>query len=75
MGCPLISLDPVALAAGVFGPCTCHGSTFDLAAHGRQIHGRATQNLVRVELTVSGDEIYATGIVGLPFGEAIRELV
>ncbi|MFT7622511.1 MAG: arsenite oxidase small subunit [Myxococcota bacterium] len=72
MGCPVVTLDAQKLAAGQFGPCVCHGSLFDLTAHGRQIHGRASQDLVRVQLRVDGDAIYATGIVGLPFGEANR---
>lgn len=72
MGCPLVSLDAEALGRGEFGPCVCHESTFDLAHHGRQIYGRASQDLVRVVLEVRGDDVYAVGIVGLPFGEAVR---
>ena len=71
MGCALAPGDE--LASGVFGPCGCHGSAFDLRAQGRQLYGRASQNLVQVQLEVSGDDIFAVGIVGLPFGEAVAE--
>ena len=72
MGCPILSTAKDRLAKGEFGPCGCHESLFDLTAHGRQIYGRASQDLVRVELEVSGDDVYATGVVGVPFGEALR---
>ncbi len=71
-GCPVVSNDAERLGRGVFGPCACHGSTFDISAHGRQIHGRASQDLVRVVLEVRDDDIFAVGIVGLPFGDAVR---
>ena len=72
MGCPLPVGNAEAITRGELGPCACHQSTFDLRAHGRQIYGRASQNLVRVLLEIQGDDIYAVGIEGLPFGEALR---
>ena len=73
MGCPLAPTDTSELAEGIFGPCGCHGSTFDLRDNGRQLFGRASQNLVRVLLAVEDPDIYAIGVVGLPFGEAVRK--
>ncbi|MFT5431793.1 MAG: arsenite oxidase small subunit [Myxococcota bacterium] len=70
MGCPLAVASAAHLAKGIFGPCSCHGSTFDLGANGRQLYGRASQDLVRVVLEIKGDYIFATGLIGLPFGEA-----
>jgi arsenite oxidase small subunit len=70
MGCPLAVVSAAQLAKGIFGPCSCHGSTFDLSAKGRQLFGRASQDLVRVVLEIKGDYIFAVGLVGLPFGEA-----
>ena len=72
MGCPLGLKNTEALTEGRLGPCSCHQSTFDLRFKGRQIYGRATQNLVRVLLEVVGDQVYATGIEGVPFGSALR---
>lgn len=71
MGCPLTEVDA---EAGTLGPCACHFSLFDLRRNGAQVRGRATQNLVRVNLEVDADGILcATGINGLPYGEALRE--
>ncbi len=72
MGCPINPAGPEQLGTGVFGPCRCHQSTFDLKTSGRQIYGRATQNLVRVLIESDLGEIYAVGIEGLPFGEALK---
>jgi arsenite oxidase small subunit len=72
MGCPIPATDTENLSKGILGPCPCHESTFDMCARGRQIYGRATQNLVRVLLEVQGDDVYATGVEGLPFGEPLR---
>ncbi len=69
MGCPIFP-DADTLGKGEFGPCVCHFSRFDLRMSGRQIEGRATQRLVRVNLELEGGELYATGIEGVPFGEA-----
>ena len=62
--------EELVLGKGEFGPCVCHFSRFDLRMSGRQIEGRATQRLVRVNLELEGGELYATGIEGVPFGEA-----
>jgi len=72
MGCPLPLHDKRLLGAGELGPCACHRSTFDMRYKGRQLFGRATQNLVRVQLEMRGNYVYAIGIEGRPFGEATR---
>ncbi len=72
MGCPLMP-DTDALGRGELGPCACHHSRFDLRMSGRQIVGRATQRLVRVTLELDGGELFATGVEGIPFGEAPQE--
>lgn len=69
MGCPLGTSDATAMKAGRLGPCACHQSLFDMRFSGRQIYGRATQNLVRVLLEVEANEVFAVGIEGTPFGE------
>jgi arsenite oxidase small subunit len=72
MGCLLTVVDA---GAGTLGPCACHFSLFDLKRGGAQVYGRATQNLVRVLLEVrdEGGEsiVYASGLEGLPYGEAL----
>jgi len=50
------------------GPCPFHLSTFDLTRHGMIIGGQATQSLPQVVLEVEGDDIYATGVIGLIYG-------
>ena len=52
------------------GPCPLHLTTFDLIKHGMVIAGHATESLPQVLLEVSGDEIYATGMLGLIYGRA-----
>ena len=69
MGCPLTTATAAEMGAGRLGPCACHQSLFDIRFSGRQIYGRASQNLVRVQLEVEGDQVFAVGIVGTPFGE------
>lgn len=54
----------------VAGPCGEHLTTFDLTRHGIVVAGHATQALPQIILEVDGDEIYATGIVGLLYGYA-----
>jgi arsenite oxidase small subunit len=66
MGCPLVGL--YKDQHKVLGPCTCHYSTFDLRHHGMVVLGQATQNLPQVTLSLDGDDIYATGIMGLIYG-------
>lgn len=50
------------------GPCPFHLTTFDLTRHGMVISGHATQGLPQVTLEVEGDDIYATGVLGLIYG-------
>lgn len=48
--------------------CGEHLTTFDLTRHGMVVAGHATQSLSQVMLEVDGDDIYATGLVGLLYG-------
>ncbi len=52
----------------VMGPCPFHLTSFDLQKRGLMINGVATQNLPQIELELKGDDIYATGVVGLFWG-------
>ncbi len=52
----------------VFGPCPIHLSTFDLTRYGMIVSGHATESLPQVTLEIQGDDIYATGILGLIYG-------
>ncbi len=54
--------------AGVAGPCPIHWTTFDLTRHGMVVGGHATLGLPQIILETDGDEIYATGVMGLIFG-------
>lgn len=53
---------------GVAGPCPLHWTTFDLTRHGMVISGHATQGLPQILLETEGDDIVATGVLGLIFG-------
>ena len=53
---------------GVAGPCPLHWTTFDLTRHGMVVSGHATQGLPQIVLETDGDEILATGVMGLVFG-------
>ncbi len=53
---------------GVAGPCPLHWTTFDLTRHGMVVSGHATQGLPQVILELDGDDIIATGVMGLIFG-------
>jgi arsenite oxidase small subunit len=53
---------------GVAGPCPLHWTTFDLTRHGMVVSGHATLGLPQVMLEIEGDDIYATGVLGLIFG-------
>ncbi len=53
----------------VMGPCPLHLTTFDLTRHGMVIAGHATESLPQVVLEVEGDDVYATGIIGLIYGK------
>jgi len=52
---------------GVAGPCPLHWTTFDLTRHGMVISGHATQGLPQIVLDTDGDDIVATGVLGLIF--------
>lgn len=52
----------------ILGQCPFHQSTFDLTRHGMIISGHATESLPQIQLETEGDDIYATGIIGLVFG-------
>lgn len=53
---------------GIAGPCPLHLTTFDLTKHGMVVSGHATQGLPQVILELDGDEIVATGMLGLLYG-------
>ncbi len=48
--------------------CGEHLTTFDLTRHGILVAGHATERLPQIILEVDGDDIFATGIVGLLYG-------
>ncbi|MFQ5434838.1 MAG: arsenate reductase (azurin) small subunit, partial [Anaerolineae bacterium] len=52
----------------IAGPCPLHWSTFDLTRHGMVISGHATQGLPQIMLETDGDDIVATGVLGLLYG-------
>lgn len=52
---------------GIAGPCPLHWTTFDLNRHGMVISGHATQGLPQIMLELEGDDIVATGVMGLIF--------
>jgi arsenite oxidase small subunit len=52
----------------VLGPCPFHLTTFDLTKHGMVVSGQATESLPQIVLEVSGDQIYAVGVMGLIYG-------
>jgi arsenite oxidase small subunit len=52
----------------VLGPCPLHLSTFDLTKHGMIVSGHAVQSLPQIVLEIDGDDIIATGVMGLFYG-------
>ena len=54
----------------VLGPCPLHLSTFDLTKHGMIVSGHATASLPQIALALDGDDIVATGVMGLFFGHS-----
>jgi arsenite oxidase small subunit len=58
----------VAFNSGVAGPCPLHWTTFDLTRHGMVVSGHATQGLPQIILELQGDDILATGVMGLIYG-------
>lgn len=53
---------------GVAGPCPLHWTSFDLTRHGMVITGHASLGLPQILLSLEGDDIVATGVMGLIFG-------
>ncbi len=53
---------------GVAGPCPLHWTLFDLTRHGMVVSGHATLGLPQILLETDGDDIIATGVMGLIFG-------
>lgn len=58
----------------VAGPCPLHLTTFDLTRHGMVVSGHATEGLPQIVLEIEGDDIYATGVQGLVYGQASNVL-
>lgn len=54
--------------AGIAGPCPLHWTSFDLTRHGMVVAGHATLGLPQITLELEGDDIIATGVLGLIFG-------
>lgn len=52
----------------IMGPCPFHMSAFDLTLHGQNFAASAPANLPQIELEVEGDDIYATGVMGIIYG-------
>lgn len=52
----------------ILGPCPFHLTTFDLTKHGMVAAGQATESLPQIALETKGDELWATGVMGLIFG-------
>ena len=55
-------------AEGIVGPCPLHWTIFDMTRHGMVVAGHATLGLPQITLELDGDDIYATGVMGLIFG-------
>lgn len=55
-------------AHSVLGPCPLHLSTFDLSRHGMIVSGHAVESLPQIVLEIDGDDIIATGVMGLFYG-------
>ena len=53
---------------GVAGPCPLHWTLFDLTRYGMVVAGHATLGLPQITLELEGDQIFATGVMGLIFG-------
>jgi arsenite oxidase small subunit len=66
MGCVI---EEYHSAEHVLGPCPCHFSTFDFAKDGGVVLGQATQNLPQVVLNANGDDVEATGLIRLVYGQ------
>lgn len=55
-------------AHNVLGPCPLHLSTFDLTKHGMVVSGHSSASLPQIVLELDGDDIVATGVMGLFYG-------
>lgn len=55
-------------AHSVLGPCPLHLSTFDLTRHGMVVSGHSAASLPQIVLGIEGDDIVATGVMGLFYG-------
>ena len=53
----------------MLGPCPLHLTTFDLTRYGMVVAGHATEALPQIVLEVDGDDIIATGVLGLIYGK------
>jgi arsenite oxidase small subunit len=71
MGCPIDVAEGVDAERGHFGPCGCHQSLFDIRRSGRMVHGRASTNLCRIELSVRDGAVWTTGAKQLDFGQPL----
>lgn len=71
MGCEINATTSVDVETGRFGPCTCHQSLFDLTRDGRMIHGCASSNLSRIEISLIGEEIWAALPVRPTYGQPL----
>lgn len=60
--------DAFKAAHSVLGPCPLHLSTFDLTKHGMIVSGHSSSSLPQIVLAVDGDDIVATGVMGLFYG-------
>ena len=70
MGGDLSGLDDMYIKEyKILGPCPLHLTTFDLTRHGMIVAGHATESLPQVILETKGDDIFATGIMGLIYGK------
>ncbi len=56
----------------VAGPCREHLTTFDLTRHGMVVAGHATESLPQILLELEGDDIWATGVIGLMYGHNVN---
>jgi len=52
----------------ILGPCPLHLSTFDLTKHGMVVSGHSAASLPQIVLEIDGDDIVATGVMGLFYG-------
>lgn len=67
MGWPLAA-DQFNAKVGIAGPCSGHWTTFDLTRYGMVVSGHATQGLPQIVLGLDGDDILASGVLGLMYG-------